>query len=324
MRPRKSDPHLPRCIYHRHGAYYLVRRGKWIPLGRDLSIALAEYGRRLETPKGGMGQLIDDAFDAMRSRLSKSTRSQYALAARKLKDILVEFAPDQVKPVHVVRIKNAMSRTPNMANRVLSFLRQVFDYALEQQLIESNPAVSVKRHKEHKRQRLITQVEFDSIYAKAVPRLQVIMGLQYYTGQRISDILRIRVTDLLDEGIRFEQQKTGNRLIVRWTPALRAIVDRAKSLHGNVRALTLLHNRRGKPPDYRTVHLQWATAATAAGIPDARPNDLRAMAITAARRQGQDPTALAGHDDTRTTLRYLRDRETPLVDGPVLDVKLTT
>ena len=114
----------------------------------------------------------------------------------------------------------------------------------------------------------------------------------------------------------FEQRKTGARLTVRWSPELRAVVERAKGLHGNVRALTLLHARRGKAVDYRTTRDQWERACEAAGVTDAHLHDLRAYALTRAKQQGLDATALAGHTSAAMTRRYLRDREIPLVDGP--------
>jgi integrase len=315
-RPRKTDKHLPPCVYHNHGAYYLVRGGKWIPLGHDLSTALAEYGRTYNSPKGTMPALIDTVLEHVRPRLARASYEQYRIAAGKLKNILAEFAPNQVKQKHVAQIKLALANTPNMANRVLSFLRQVFDYALEQQLVDSNPAIGIKRHKEAKRQRLLSAAEFQAIRSAAGDRLQVIMDLAYLTGQRIGDVLCIRVTDLLEDGIAFAQQKSGVRLVVRWSPDLRSVVERAKTLHGNIRALTLLHNRRGKAPDYRTVRDQWDAACAAAAVTDANLHDLRAMSLTAAKGEGKDATALAGHASPAMTARYLRDRQAPIVDGP--------
>jgi len=315
-RPRKADTHLPPCVYPRHGAFWHVKSGKWTRLGATLEDALVAYARMHDAPRGGMPDLIDTVLTHIRPNLSKNTIAQYDTAARKLKKMLVQFAPDQVRPKHIAAIKVAMASTPNMANRCLSLLRQVFSWALEQQLIEMNPAVGIKRHLESKRGRLISMDEYRAIYGHAGERLQVIMDLLIRTGQRVSDVLRIRRTDLTDEGIRFVQQKTGAKLVVPWTPELRAVVDRAKLLHGNIRALTLLHNRRGKTPDYRTVALQWTKACEAAGVADAHIHDLRAVALTAARKQGLNATRLAGHSSPAMTERYLRDREEPLADGP--------
>jgi integrase len=324
MRPRKANRHLPPCVYLRHGAYYHVKNGKWNRLGTDLPTALAAYGRMHATPDGAMDTLIDNALEAMKPRLSPSTRLQYAICGRKLKAMLAEFSPEQVKPKDVAQIKLGMADTPNMANRVLSVLRQIFDYAVEQQLVDSNPALGIKRHGERKRRRLVTPEEFNAIRRHAGPRLQIIMDLWRLTGQRVVDVLRIRRADLRPEGIYFKQDKTDAELIVRWNPELRAVVEAAKTLNGNVKTLTLLHNRRGKAPDYSTVKGQWDDARRAAGVQDVQIRDLRAMSLTAAKRQGMNPTALAGHASEAMTRRYLRDREVPVVDGPsfgqVLDV----
>lgn len=315
-RPRKKDKHLPPGVYFKHGAHYLVRAGKWHPLGKDLAPALAEYARRAQAPTGSCDTLIDEAFAVMKPRLAANTVHQYAIVAKKLKAILAEFSPDQVRAKHAAAIKLAGAKTPNMTNRLLSFARQVFHHALEQQLVEQNPFIGIRRHAEQKRGRLLTRDEWTRIYASAGPRLQVVMDLLYLTGQRIGDVLAIKRANLGDEGILFVQQKTGARLVVRWTTELRGAVARAEVLHGNVRAFTLLHNRRGKPPDYRTVKDQWDVACKAAGVPDAHLHDIRAMSLTDAKRQGKNATALAGHANAAQTDRYIRDHEIPLVDGP--------
>lgn len=315
-RPRAKDKHLPRCVYHRHGAYWYVRAGKWTRLGTTLKDALVAYAAHYDLPKGGMAALIDAALVEINRRVKPTTASQYRTAARKLKKILAEFRPEDVQPKHIAAIKVSLAATPGMANRCLSVLRQVFHHALEQQLVTSNPAIGIRRHVERKRTRLITPEEYAAIYRCAVPRLQVIMDLLRITGQRVRDVLGIRRADITLEGIRFRQAKTDARLIVRMTPELSAVVERAKSLHGNLRALTLLHNRRGKAPDYRTTRDQWDRACAAAGITDAHMHDLRAVAATWARKQGLDATALLGHASPQQTARYLRERDEPLVEGP--------
>jgi integrase len=93
-------------------------------------------------------------------------------------------------------------------------------------------------------------------------------------------------------------------------------VNSAKALYGNILALTLLHNRRGKAPDYSTIKIQWDKARRAAGVLDARIHDIRAKALTDAKRQGLDATALAGHASPAMTARYIGLRESPVVSGP--------
>ena len=316
MRPRKKDRHLPKSVYRRHGAYWYVKRGKWARLGSDLPSALSEYGRLMSPAKGGMDALVDSFLAAKSEKVAKNTAKQYEVAGYKIKEMLRDLQPHEILPRHVAQLKFNLQATPNMANRVVSVLRLVMDYAMEHDLVDSNPAIGIKRLPEKERERLITPDEYRRIYEKAPPRLQVIMDLCYLTGQRVSDVLNIRHADIGGEGIAFRQQKTGVRLLVRWSPELRTVVDRARTLHGNVRALTLLHNRRGKPPDYKTTWDQWKAACEAAGVPDAHIHDLRAMSGTAAEEQGLDPTKLLGHTSPRQTRRYLRAKKTPVVNGP--------
>jgi integrase len=108
------------------------------------------------------------------------------------------------------------------------------------------------------------------------------------------------------------------RLVVEWTPELRAAVEAAKALHTNVKALTLFHTRRGGPPAYKTVRDQWDLACERAGVADAHLHDLRALSITDADDQGLNSQALAGHSDPRMTKRYIRAHKVPIVKGPRL------
>lgn len=317
-RPRKSNRDLPPCVYRKHGALWFVRRGKWTRLGADTDLAgaLAEYARLRAQPTGGMVGLIEEALPVITRDVAASTDKQYRIAARKLQAILEEFAPHQVLPRHVVQIQDALASTPNMANRCLSVLRSVFAYAVRRQLVDANPCTGVTRLRESKRDRLVEMPDFDAIRAHAPPRLAAMMDLAYLTGQRIMDVVSLHRSAIREEGLYFRQAKTDAKLVVRWTPELRAAVERANALGGKVQGLTLFRTSRGGAPAYSTVRDQWQAACTAAGVPDTTLRDLRAMAATHAKRQGIGATALLGHTSEAMTARYLRDRETPHVDGP--------
>lgn len=323
MRPRRKDKHLPRCVYFKHGTHWYVKAGKWTDIGASLPDALAEYGRLVSRPKGGMVALIDEVMPTLLN-LARNTRLQYEYAAKVLKRKLVDFAPEQVKPRHIAAIKSSLSKHPNMANRILSVARIIFTQAVEWQRVDSNPCIGIKRLPEAKRKRLLSDSEWKAIYAKAGARLRVIMRLQLLTGQRIGDVLKIRRGDLTPVGIEFDQQKTDARLVVKWSPDLRSAVNDAVALLGGAPTLTLFRSTTGKAPDYRSVHEQFERAALAAGVADARPNDQRAQSLTKTRRQGKNATALAGHTNEKQTETYLRDRDIPEVDGPSLGAQFWT
>ncbi|WP_338791188.1 tyrosine-type recombinase/integrase [Pseudomonas sp. AE27] len=323
MRPRKKDRHLPPCMYMKHGAYYLVRKGKWERLGSDYQDALLAYARLVGgSGKGGMAKLIDEALDAMKHRLADNTVKQYEAAAARLKEYLAEFEPRQVLPRHVAKLKLHMADTPNMSNRVISFLRMVFAYALEQQVVDSNPCIGIKRHAEKKRDRYITDDEFSAICASASDYMRSIFEMCYLTGQRISDVLSIRLADISPAGIAFEQQKTGAKLVVAMSPDLEDLLGRIKALPRRVRGLTLFCARSGgKPVSYETVKQAFRSACVEANIEGATIHDLRAKSLTDTDRQGNDAQKLGGHTDPKMTKRYLRLREIDIAHPPAMPRK---
>ncbi|MGB5835096.1 MAG: tyrosine-type recombinase/integrase [Thiohalocapsa sp.] len=313
---RRKDKHLPPCVYRKHGAYYHVHENKWTRIGVTLPEALAAYARLIDAPLSDMQALLDRVLaDAAARNLAAGTQTQYRRAVEKLKIVLAEFEPHEVKPHHIAQIMDAWRDTPNMANRCLSVLRMAFSIAVRTGVIDTNPCADIGRHREGKRDRYITHSEYQAIHKAAPSAMRAIMDLAYLTAQRIGDVLTIRESDLTDEGIEFRQQKTGKRLCVAWTPALRAAVAAARALRTH-RALILLSLKDGRKRSYRGVRDLWDRACTRAGVEDAHLHDIRAKSLTDARKQGLDAQRLAGHTTEAQTVRYLRDREVDLVAGP--------
>ncbi|MCK2086959.1 tyrosine-type recombinase/integrase [Thauera aromatica] len=313
MRPRKTDRHLPSCVYQKHGAFWLVKHGKWIRLGADFSEAMEEYARRMKQKMGGMAQLIEDALPSILKDKAPSTVKKYRTTARFLQEAFADFAPHQVKQSDVAALRRHLIGQATICNRTLSVLRMVFDVALEDCIVDFNPCTGIKTVKQPKRERRVEPWEFDAIKAQAGPLLAVVIDLCYLTGQRIGDVLKIARADLRDEGVYVVQQKTAARVLIRWNPDLRAAVERAKALHKNVAGMYLLGT---KPPVYNTIWQQYKKAREAAGIPDVVLHDLRAMSGTEAEAQGADPQKLLEHTDRKMTERYLRDKKITQAEGP--------
>ena len=316
MRPRKKDRHLPPCVYYKHGAYYLVRAGKWVNLGRDYASAIHKYATLHSRSGTNMGALIDKALaDAHERGLKANTLEQYGIAARRLKDAFAEFAVADVQPKHVGQLMDAYRKSPNFANRMRSLLKMAMDHAVRVGMRDANPVLSIERFDERQRTRYITDEEWRAIYAEASSALRCMMDIAYYTGQRIGDVLAIRLTDVSEQGVSFRQEKTDKRLLVEMSPSLSDAVERAKRLH-RTRPLYLLGQRNGKIRSYRGARDLFARAASRAGIKDVGRHDIRAKSITDAKAQGLDAKALAGHSTEAQTNRYLRGKTTARVKGP--------
>lgn len=315
MRPRGRDKHLPACVYHRNGGYYYVKRGVWKPIGKTLAAALAEYAKIISPVTGGCDGLLERTLERCKETVKQNTYKQYSVACKKLKPVLSEFTPDLVESHHVALILDHNRKTPNMANRMLTFLRLAFANGLTWGMCKTNPCYGVKRHIEARRLRYLTHDEYKAIWKSSPPQLQAIMDVAYLTGQRIGDVLAIRLADIAKNGIYFKQQKTGKALLVS-AAGLEEAIERAKRLHSNIRGLTLFHGRGGKPLSYGGVRDAFERACKLAVIEDATLHDIRAKALTDANREGKNPQKLGGHTQQSTTNRYLRDRTAEAVEGP--------
>lgn len=312
-RPRKHGTNLPPYLYLRRGRYSLELPGtQAVGLGRDLSRAQAEYEQRRGPAEGGMPALLESAFPTITAKVRARTKKVYRTQINRLKRVFAAFRPEQVRGRHIAKVKLDMAGTPNAFNQMLSVLRLAFDYAVESQLLDDNPAAAIKRHPEQERERLISFPEFMAIYRNSDPAMRCLMALLFLTGQRVNDVVSIRLGQLTEDGLAFRQQKTDTKLIVAWSPQLRKAINRAKRLHGNVTSVNLLLNAFKRPLRIGVARTRWKVACVAAGVPDAQLRDLRAMSATAS----QNPTELLGHSSKRTTERYLRAKKTPLVAGP--------
>lgn len=317
-RPRKKNTHLPPRVHEQHGALYYVKGGTWTFLGRGLVAGLRAYAERFETPAHGLDDLIGRTLENLRPHLAPNTLTQYTSVATRLKKLMREFSgPGQVTARDMVEMRGGMRDKPSMANHFLSFARQVFDLAIEEGLIDTNPAIGVKRLKEKKRGRLLSADELARIYAESDEQLRVIEDLLCLAGQRVVATLQIKLVDLVEDGIRFPKFKTDTKRIVKWTPELTEAIERAKALRGNVRSMIyLLQEGDGQPPAYRTVKRRFDAACERAGVEDVQMRDFRAVSATAAEDQGKNPTKLLGHTNPSQTDRYLRGKREPIVEGP--------
>lgn len=160
------------------------------------------------------------------------------------------------------------------------------------------------------------------------PEMQVFVDLCYLTCQRSTDIRELRWSQV-DEAagmIRFKPTKTAKSTgqAVDWpiTPEITKVLRRARTIarHTKVRALTaddhVVVNRHGKPKTAAACREAWRGAIERAklGEVDYVVKDIRAKALTDAKREGYDIEALqvaGAHADRATTEGYIKQRDVP-------------
>jgi integrase len=151
-------------------------------------------------------------------------------------------------------------------------------------------------------------------YALANTKLQIAMDLASNIGERRGDLLSIRLQDPTDEGIVVHQGKTNAAVLVTWTPALCATIDRALTLPPDIPKEHVLRRRDGRPytpHGFGTMWQKLMRKALKRGVIQSRFkfHDLRAMAATEKAMAETEEAAqqLLGHADVRTTREnYIR------------------
>jgi integrase len=135
------------------------------------------------------------------------------------------------------------------------------------------------------------------------------LDLYHLTGQRVSDVLRMSLTDVRDGCLFLRQRKTGKPLRLEVVGELAAVLERIRTRTfpaGAVVTLALVRDESGQRLTYDQLSDRFQAARAAAGV-HFQLRDLRAKAAT-----DLDDLALAqrllGHASRSMTEHYTKDR----------------
>ena len=329
-RRRKNNFNLPPRMYFKHGAYYYVsRENKWTRLSDDKAIAFAKWAEiEGETPRelgsekpvaGSIAALIDKYMIEIAPKKAKSTYSGNLIEAKNLKEVFGNTLVLEIRPTHIAKYLDIRGiKAPVRANREISLLSHIFSYAMRWGEIDRNPCLGVAKHPEKGRDRYISDQEFEGVKNLASELIAIVMDFAYITAMRKGDILKLRLDQITDEGIWIKQSKTGSKQLYEWTNGLVDVVDRAKGLKRPIRGLFLFCTRLGQPYSdagikaiWNRVQLKWAQQ----GGQRFTFHDIRAKALTDAKRMGMDAQTLAGHANLSMTEQYIKKREFVRIKG---------
>lgn len=321
-RRRKHRRDLPAYVYHRSGAYFFVdRAGKWHRLGKEFHEAMIKYAEinSQDRPLFTLASIMDCFQREIVPTTATETQRQYLRALGLLRAVFGHMQADDVEPKDVY---GYMSNRPRVAaNREKAVLSAVFSFSIRKGLAKDNPCRLVHRNEEQPRDRYVTDVEFTAVRKLVPESVRCTMDLALLTGLREGDVLRLKRTDLSDDGILVKPSKRGKPLLFEWTPELHAAVERAKALPSEIASMFLIHNLQGQPyttDGFRAIWGRYMNKAIEDKLIAERFtfHDLRA-------KSGSDHESGAqlGHQDPRTTNRVYRRKPrkvTPLRSG-ILD-----
>jgi integrase len=334
-RREQSDPDepLPRGLF-KHWRQYRARDidGKtWRYFGTDYADAVKGYKawqRDGCAPADTVAWLLDFFCGVVcpasvkAGNLAARTAKDYSNDAEVLKAGLGKFKIRAVRPIHIAEFRDARAPdAPRHVRNELACLSAAFAFAVEKGYRETNPCHEVRRPRKERRERLITDAEYLTVYGRAGPMVRRAMVLALRTLALPADLLAMGPRNIirLPDGrrlLRYERGKIASAWVeIEVVGELAQVIDEA--LSEKVVCTTFVHRRNGKPftrdglgAMFRRHCVGSPTHAVDPLVEDFGLRDLRAKGATEMFRADANGIRriqlLLGHKSVRTTEIYLK------------------
>jgi integrase len=249
-------------------------------------------------------------------KLSQSSRDQYIDRAERLLEM--EAVPGRtyadcpvadIRRRHVKALIGRMSATPHAAYDALVVLKKMILVAMDEEWIEVDPTHRIKYRPEIKGHRAWTDDEracFEAFWALGtLPR--TIYACALYSGQRRSDLVRIKWADVVGDSFMLTQQKTDKPLVLPILPAWRQALD-ATPRNGEY----VISTRSGGPRALKGITVDFRNWTEAAGLKGCTLHGLRKTLGKILAEHGATTRELMdtlGHDSIAHAELYSREAD---------------
>lgn len=159
--------------------------------------------------------------------LSVRTREIYLNGIRHLAHFN-DIPVDEITRPMVIQHRDDMYDQSGMCRVSLTCLSNILSYAHDRGMVTYNQAFGLKGLPGAKEIKRWEQDEIDQFLDTAPVQLRYAVMMALYTGQRRSDLVRLRWTDYDGDTIRVIQQKTGRRMAIPVHKRLKDMLDYMK------------------------------------------------------------------------------------------------
>lgn len=258
------------------------------------------------------------------TELAPRTQKDYRQQQKSLLAVFGKMRADDIK-IEQVRIfmdkRGTESKT--QANHELASMSRVYGWGYERGYVKGNPCKGVRKFTAKPRTAYITDQQYAAIYSEASTGLQVAMEISYLCAVRLGDVLDLRWSDIKEDGIFVEQNKTGTKQIKNWTPRLRAAIQLARNtLTEN--GIFVISGSDGGQVLKRTLQKWWTKAKAAAehkaGLSfGCTFHDIKAKGISDYEGSSRDKQLFSGHKtESQVLVSDRKVRVSPSLDAPLL------
>lgn len=309
----------------RHGRvrYYFRYRGKRIPLAGEpgesvfqeayddakAELLPADNAHRGPAAEGTLAWVIEQFLASEEfTKTAEGTQEVYRRRLDWLKANWGQGDLSTLKEKHVRQMRIALKATPTVANRIIYFVGRLWRFAKEELQMDSlgsSPAREVEKAKHDQKSHPAWPLALCAAFeAHAVRKLVTAYYLLRYTGQRRSDVAKMRWSQFDGSAIEVVQQKTGTYV---WIPCHRALREYLATLpRANA---FILGSSRGAGFAPTSITTMICDAAHDLGFPGFSPHGLRHLAGNALAEAGcstQEIMSILGHLTEREAAIYVK------------------
>jgi integrase len=249
--------------------------------------------------------------------IKASTTAEKLRLARELVAMLGNRKLAKVRPYHLIRTARKLQpETPAKARRMVSVARDFFGEAVANGYLHHNPAIAIKLPACKVRRERLPLKEWRATQAvlaqDAAPWRKLLAPLALVTGQRRSDLVKMKFTDVRGKYLYIEQAKTGERIALPLALRLKAVGLSLGEIIESCRAYqpegeTLLRKSTGAALSASMLTKAWRMAFVRAvgNRPDA-PSlaEIRSLSARLYHAEKLDTQTLLGHKKATTTALY--------------------
>ncbi|WP_330167519.1 tyrosine-type recombinase/integrase [Bartonella grahamii] len=329
--PKPRPPHLVKQITQ-HGKivwYVRIAHGKRIRIRGtygtqefvdNYKSALAEL-QGLILPKSKTGKLVEGSFAWLLKQYfnssnwhsySNTTKKQKEYILMKICDSIGNIPYQAIEKKHIIAGVERRKETPAMARNFLKALNGLFNWAIDQGLLENNPALGVKKPplKNKSVFPVWTEEDVEKYYHKwhHGTHERVWIDVLLYTGLRRADAVRIGWKDVKDNIIHLKTEKSKFQTDV----FLPILPELAKTLEaGPIGVETFICSKTNQKLSKENFGDTFRDACNAAGIKKSA-HGLRKLAATRAANSGATVSqlkAIFGWTDDAMTSLYTKSAD---------------
>lgn len=245
--------------------------------------------------------------------LASRSREIYAQQFRKLAKFHAKEINEITRPM-IVKWRDETYQTPSVCRISIATLSNIFRFAVDNGYATGNPVYGIKGLPATGHIERWSEEHIHDFLNRAQPHLADAVALAFYTGQRISDLVRIRWEDVSDKLIFVRQQKTGRKLYIPRHKNLAQYIERRQATMRRMRRKIpyVIFNSRGDGWTAKALSEAVSKENRKLGYNGKKFHGIRKTTASLLAEMGCTPSqimAITGHTTLKEVTRYTAEAE---------------